>query len=357
MRKTALFVACALLLSGCSFTEKFNSPKTRKYYIQAEEVNWDYAPQGKNVITGKPFTSEEAVFTKSSPSSLGSKYRKCLYKAYTDASFKFPIVQSAYMGFLGPTIYAEVGDRVEIEYKNTCSFGNSIHVHGFTYDKSSEGARYVDGTEQNEDDDIAPGDTYSYKYLVPESAGPADMEGSSAMWMYHSHADEIADVYAGLTGFIVVSRKGFANADGSPKDVDQNIFVLYEVADENLSKLSEKNFERISSRDLETEEFYESNLMHSINGYVYGNGAMPKIKANSRVRWYLMGMGNEVDLHTPHWHGNTAVVNGMRSDVVTILPGTMATADMKPANKGIWLFHCHVADHINAGMVARYQVV
>jgi FtsP/CotA-like multicopper oxidase with cupredoxin domain len=33
------------------------------------------------------------------------------------------------------------------------------------------------------------------------------------------------------------------------------------------------------------------------------------------------------------------------------------TADMKADNPGAWLFHCHVNDHITAGMIARYRVV
>ena len=28
------------------------------------------------------------------------------------------------------------------------------------------------------------------------------------------------------------------------------------------------------------------------------------MRQGERVRWYVMGMGTEVDLHTPHWHGN-----------------------------------------------------
>ena len=34
----------------------------------------------------------------------------------------------------------------------------------------------------------------------------------------------------------------------------------------------------------------------------------------------------------------------------------MVVADMVPDNPGIWLFHCHVNDHITAGMLTRYQV-
>jgi hephaestin len=35
----------------------------------------------------------------------------------------------------------------------------------------------------------------------------------------------------------------------------------------------------------------------------------------------------------------------------------MITADMVPDDPGIWLFHCHVNDHITAGMITRYQVL
>ena len=92
--------------------------------------------------------------------------------------------------------------------------------------------------------------------------------------------------------------------------------------------------------------------MHSINGYVFGNGPMFTMHKGERVRWYVMSTGTEVDLHTPHWHGNTVLVNGMRMDTVSLLPAGMIVADMKPDNPGIWLFHCHVNDHLTAGMIA-----
>jgi hephaestin len=80
------------------------------------------------------------------------------------------------------------------------------------------------------------------------------------------------------------------------------------------------------------------------------------MRRGERVRWYLMGMGTEVDLHTPHWHGNTVLAMGMRTDVVALLPATMVVADMVPDDPGTWLYHCHVGDHISAGMLARYVV-
>jgi FtsP/CotA-like multicopper oxidase with cupredoxin domain len=35
----------------------------------------------------------------------------------------------------------------------------------------------------------------------------------------------------------------------------------------------------------------------------------------------------------------------------------MITADMVADAPGIWMLHCHVADHMAAGMTARFEVM
>ena len=97
--------------------------------------------------------------------------------------------------------------------------------------------------------------------------------------------------------------------------------------------------------------------MHSVNGRVYGNLTGLTMHVGEHVRWYALAQGTEVDLHTPHWHGNTLVSVGMRTDVVSLLPMEMVVADMVPDNPGTWQFHCHVNDHIAAGMLALYTVL
>ncbi len=34
----------------------------------------------------------------------------------------------------------------------------------------------------------------------------------------------------------------------------------------------------------------------------------------------------------------------------------MITVDMTPDDPGIWLYHCHVSDHMEQGMIARFEV-
>jgi FtsP/CotA-like multicopper oxidase with cupredoxin domain len=338
---------------------------TRTYYIEADEVVWDYAPAGRNEITGEPFDETADTYVRSGPGRIGSRYVKCLYRGYTDATFTHLQDRPAdeqYLGLLGPVIRAEVGDTIDVVFRNRCSFPASVHPHGVFYKKDSEGAPYADGTSgaDKDDDAVPPGGAHTYVWKVPERAGPGPGDGSSVMWMYHSHTDEVADNYAGLMGPIEITRQGMARPDGSPADVDREVFALFEVMNENASPYIETNLKRFAKRpfphDLDDDEFVESNLMHSINGYVFGNQPLITMKAGERVRWYVTGMGTEVDLHTPHWHGNTVTVNGMRTDTVSLLPMTMVVADMVPDDPGIWLFHCHVNDHIRAGMLTRYDV-
>ncbi|MDJ0339140.1 multicopper oxidase domain-containing protein [Cryobacterium sp. PH31-O1] len=354
--------AIATLQSGTGYVAQ-----TRTYFIGADEVDWNYAPSGRNEITGAAFDETADVFTKQGPDRIGSTYIKSLYRAYTDASFSWlkPRPRSdAHLGMLGPIIRGVVGDTIKVVFKNNLDRPSSVHVHGVFYTKSSEGAPYADGTTgaAKADDAVPPGGVYTYTYQVPERAGPGPMDGSSVMWMYHAHTDEVADDYAGLVGPMVITRAGSARADGTPIDVDRELFVQFKVSDENASPYLARNIERFAtdpaSVDPASEEFEESNLMHTVNGYVYGNQPLASmtVKKGKRVRWYLMGMGTEVDLHTPHWHGNTVVALGMRTDVVSLLPASMMIADMVPDDEGTWLFHCHVNDHITAGMLTRYRV-
>ncbi len=207
---------------------------------------------------------------------------------------------------------------------------------------------------------MPPGGTHTYIWDVPDRAGPGPMDPKSIMWMYHSHVDEPGDQNAGLMGAIVVSAKGSARTDGTPRDVDREFVIDFSVMDENISPYLQHNIDTKTgdpkSVNPDDEEFHESNLMHSINGYVFGNLPGLVMKKGERVRWYVMGMGTEVDLHTPHWHGNVVTFRGQRMDIIELLPASMKVVDMAPDNPGVWLFHCHVNDHILAGMLATYTV-
>jgi FtsP/CotA-like multicopper oxidase with cupredoxin domain len=370
-----LMLVLAALLAGCSSggdatagrlaAAASGGGQVRLHYIAADEVPWDYAPSGRNLITGAALGDVESTYLASGPARIGRVNLKSLFREYTDATFTTLLPRSdawRHLGLLGPVIHAEVGDTIRVVFMNHTSRPASMHPHGLFYDKGSEGAPYDDGATgaAREGDAVPQGRTHTYVWQVPERAGPGPMDPSSVMWMYHSHTDEVADTYAGLMGVIVVARRGMARPDGSPRDVDRELVTMFMISDENRSPWLDDNIRRYTTAPStvrkDDPDFQESNRKHAINGYVFGNLPGLDMRRGDRVRWYVMGMGTEVDLHTPHWHGNTVLAMGMRTDVVALLPATMVVADMTPDDPGTWLYHCHVSDHITAGMLARYVV-
>jgi FtsP/CotA-like multicopper oxidase with cupredoxin domain len=264
-----------------------------------------------------------------------------------------------HLGILGPVIRAAVDDHIVVHFKNNTRYPASIHPHGVFYTKAHEGTPYNDQSTKKADDSIAPGNEYTYRWRVPKRAGPGRNDPSSIAWIYHGHVDEPVDTNSGLVGPIIITRRNQQRNDGSPRDVDREFISLYTVFDENISLHLDENLTRCisGSCDPEDEEFQESNLMHGINGLVYGNNQGYGMHQGERVRWYILGMGTEVDLHTPHWHGATLLHNGNRLDVTEVLPAATKTLDMRPDVAGIWMYHCHVNDHISAGMMTRFFVI
>ena len=51
--------------------------------------------------------------------------------------------------------------------------------------------------------------------------------------------------------------------------------------------------------------FQESTKMYEVNGIVLANADDVKMYQKEKVDWYLLDMGNEVDMRTVHFHGQT----------------------------------------------------
>lgn len=45
-----------------------------------------------------------------------------------------------------------------------------------------------------------------------------------------------------------------------------------------------------------------------------------------------------------------------RADVYDLIPGTFQTVELVALNPGTWLLHCHVTDHIHAGMETTFTI-
>ena len=73
------------------------------------------------------------IFTIQGDQQIGKKYKKALYREFTDATFEKKKERAEYLGVLGPTLYAEVGDTIEVVFKNKAKRAYSVHPHGVFY--------------------------------------------------------------------------------------------------------------------------------------------------------------------------------------------------------------------------------
>jgi manganese oxidase len=298
---------------------------TRHYYIAAEDVTWDYAPSHMNLLSATPIRE---------PWLQKLDWPKTRFIEYTDSTFTTKKPQPEWLGILGPIIRAEVGDEVLVEFLNRTRLPHDMHPHGLRYDKNNEGSFYL---PFGRGDRVAPGRKFTYHWFANEASGPGPGQPSSIVWWYHAHVDPGIEVNAGLLGPIIVTAKGKAKPDGSPNDVDREFVTSFQIFDQKGGK--------------------PEGLFYTINGYIFGNLPGLQMKLGEKVRWYLLAMGNEMDLHTPHWHGETVSEEQRHEDLVELLPGSMKTVDMVADNPGTWMFHCHVEDHMEGGMVATFTIV
>jgi len=307
-------------------------PHTRTYYVAAEDTNWNYAPLGSDPVYGRSLPE---------PWGTQTVYAKARYVQYTDSTFTTRVPQPAWQGILGPMIRGVVGDTLKVVFHNCTNQPLSIHPHGVHYDPADEGAVY--NPPRGGGDSVSAGATYTYTWRVVPESGPLPGEPSSKVWLYHSHVVPEVEVYRGLIGTIVVTDPAHARDDGSPDDVDREFTTLWLIFNENT--------------EATPDSLEEANLKHSINGYLFGNLPGLAMNQGDRVRWYVVALGTETDWHTPHWHGETILVEGKTyNDVIEVGPASMKVGDMVADNPGTWLLHCHVGDHMMAGMYATYAI-
>jgi len=198
----------------------------------------------------------------------------------------------------------------------------------------------------------------------PYPSGPGPGDPSTILWAYHSHTHEWRDVNAGLIGPIIIGRRGAFGPDGTPHDVDREFVTLFGVFDENESRYTPDNLRTYTGDTLRTNDrgqiLFPPAGMTTINGLTFGTLPVESLtmRLGERVRWYLFGATTANDFHSPHWHGGTVLIDQKRTDLVNLaVPLMMVTADMVADAPGIWMFHCHVAEHMASGMTSRFQIL
>ncbi len=231
----------------------------------------------------------------------------------------------------GPQLDVTAGDEVIVKLKNDTLHPVSVHTHLVEFEQTDDG---VDAPSVAQ-----PGQTVTVRWKT-SFAGAVP---------YHDHADEGEGVARGLVGALVIHPP-------DEKPANEHVVVMTDFEEANFKTLP-------GVADPVTGMFPDAGTyrgahqyLHTINGKAYEESVPHFTGAVGELsRWHIISIGQEV--HTWHIHGHRWVDgDGQLTDNIQLAPGMYRTFEFVEDKAGDWLVHCHVPNHMEGGMMARYQV-
>lgn len=229
----------------------------------------------------------------------------------------------------GPLFYVDEGDQVEVTVNNVTALPHTIHWHGMV----QKGTWTMDGVPGVTQPNIAPGETFTYKFTA---------EPSGTMW-YHCHVNVNEHVaLRGMWGpFIVKPKKPTALEKTVTKD-----FILM-LSDWDSKWANKPGFGGVPG------DVYD---YFTINGKSYPDNQPMRVSKGDVVRMRLIGSGDKV--HSIHLHGHVMTVafkDGFplpapyKADTIAVAPGERYDVIFTADNPGLWMLHDHVDTHTMNG--------
>ncbi|XP_062370855.1 coagulation factor V [Cinclus cinclus] len=266
--------------------------KTWDYFIAAEEVTWDYAPNIPDTLDRQYKSQHLDNFS----NLIGKRYKKAIFRQYTDATFTKRLENSRpkETGILGPIIRAQINDKVKIVFKNMASRPYSIYFHGVTLAKNAEGADY-------------PMDPTSKKF----------------------------------------------------KKADEEQQAVFAVFDENKSWYLEDNIKEYCSNSATVKrddpKFYNSNIMHTINGYVSDSSEILGFCRDTVVQWHFSSVGTHDEIVSVRLAGHSFLYQGKYEDTLSLFPMSGESVTVEMDNGGTWLLASWGTPGMSYGMRLRFR--
>lgn len=209
----------------------------------------------------------------------------------------------AYNGMLpGPQINADLGDQVRVVLHNKLDQPTTLHFHGVRVPNAMDGVPVIT------QDPVMPGESFTYEFTLR----------NSGTHMYHPHFNATEQITEGLLGAFVVHDPGDPEVA-----VDQTIVLN------------------------------DGPLGFTINGKGFPATAPIALSQGQTLRLRYMNEG--LQIHPMHLHGLVQRViskDGYRLprpysvDTLMVAPGERYDVLVKADEPGVWVFHCHILNHV-----------
>ncbi|MBI2906158.1 MAG: multicopper oxidase domain-containing protein [Chloroflexi bacterium] len=248
----------------------------------------------------------------------------------------------------GPTLKVKVGETLSVKVTNHLGMVASFHAHMEGYSLPNDGSQANLIAGEGEKGLLAPGAEYTYEFTPP----------SAGLFYYHTHSADkgIAPsrfVMQGLYGAIVV-----ADPDETP--LREEVLFLGErghVREGNLTHWI-MNGMGLPGGEVALENIFRQQGRAGIEKQF--NRTLPtfEVKVNEPIKLHVINIGDII--HSLYIHSAEYISLGVLGGrpwpgkVVPLVPGAADTLLLKFSNPGLWLFHCHVESHADAGMVGLF---
>lgn len=255
----------------------------------------------------------------------------------------------------GPALYANVGEKLVVHVTNKLDVVHSFHTHMENYSLESDGSQLNTITGVGAGAMIQPGASWTYEFS-PTRPGT---------FYYHCHSADgghhITDhIHQGLYGAIIIHDK-----DEPPHSNEQVLFMgeMGFNTEGDAVPPYIMNGKGIPGGEATLETIFKEGGIGAVAEQFNKTVPVFDAKVNEELIIHLINIGDQV--HTFHAHGVKLIsreqLNGepWPANVVPLTPGEVDSVSITfTANQAaLWLYHCHVVAHADAGMIGLFNVV
>ncbi|XP_075040785.1 coagulation factor VIII isoform X2 [Mixophyes fleayi] len=290
-------------------------PVTWIHYVAAMEVEWDYEQE------------------RSGKSSL---FKKVVYREFTDSQFThLKPSEIPGTGILGPVLRGEVGDEIQIVFKNMARHPYNMYPQGLSSVTSNRPS--LTG-EMLKDYPINPNESITYIWPVTKYDSPASSDPRCLTRFYASFHHPQRDLASGLIGPLLICSKQTLDKGGNQIVTDKEHILFFSEFDETLSWYYEENIKRFQKSSSGNWTISvkppKQSLMHTINGVV--DSLHLSICQNEVSVWHVLNLGLNTELLSIYFGGNTFMVDSSYQETLTLFLENGKTVIMVMEKTGQW---------------------
>ena len=251
----------------------------------------------------------------------------------------------------GPTLVVNVGEKLVVHVTNKLDIVHSFHTHFSNYDLESDGSQLNTITGVGAGAMIPPGRTWTYEF-DPDTPG---------ILYYHCHSADggrhiTEHIHQGLYGAIIVKDPN------DPPVRDEVIFMSeigFDTEGDNIPPYI-MNGMGLPGGEAALEEVFKKQGIEGVAAQF--NKTVPAIEAKvgEEMHVHVINIGDIY--HSLHAHSVKHVSLGTlqgdqwAGNVLPLTPGQADTLQFTFTKPGLWLFHCHVVSHADAGMIGVFVI-